>query len=216
MKILISSGGTREPIDGVRVIANHSTGHTGAQLADAFTYAGDTVTLLCAVGAVRPLNDHIEQLTFVTVADLDAGCAQLLSERDFDLMIHSAAVSDFVVDAVVVNRKRYPAPLTHKLDSTQSLSVELKPGKKILSHLKSYSKNPAMKLVGFKLTDGANEEEMRMSVEKLFDAGADLVVHNDVQQMHALRATIWSPLAERVKLNTMADLASYLIQYSKN
>ena len=216
MKILITSGGTREPIDGVRVIANHSTGYTGAQLADAFTHAGDTVTLLCAVGAARPLDDGIEQLTFVTVNDLDTGCAKLLAERDFDLMVHAAAVSDFVVSAVVVNGQRYPAPITHKLDSTQSLSVELKPGKKILSHLKSYSKNPALKLVGFKLTDGANEDEMRVAVEKLLDAGADLVVHNDVQQMHTLRATIWSHVAERVKLNTMADLAAYLIQFSKS
>ena len=54
MKILITAGATREPIDAVRFVSNVSTGATGAALADEFSRGGIEVVLLRSEGAVRP------------------------------------------------------------------------------------------------------------------------------------------------------------------
>lgn len=214
MTVLITAGGTREPIDGVRVIANASTGTTGAQLADAFQQAGWDVLLLRATNATAP-RGAVEQRTFVTVHDLDTLCRESLSTRPFDLVIHAAAVSDFVVEAVVVEGVRHPAPLTGKLASAKALSIELVPGKKILPELKGYSGNPNLRLVGFKLTDGATPEESQAAVAKVLAAGADLVVHNDLQTMHTVRATLWDAKGIVATAATTDALADALIGYAK-
>lgn len=214
MNILITSGGTREPIDGVRVLANASTGATGAALADAFARAGATVTLLHARASVRPHEANVRCENFLTVADLDRLCAETLAAHDVDLIIHAAAVSDFVLDALVVDGVRHTAPMAGKLDSTRGFTASFVPGKKILPHLKSYSKNKNVKLVGFKLTDGASAETVREAVEKVLAAGADLVVHNDVQHMRRLRATVWSTAGEVAKLPSQNDLEAFLLSFT--
>ncbi|WP_394795830.1 phosphopantothenoylcysteine decarboxylase [Armatimonas sp.] len=214
MRVLITSGGTREPIDGVRVIANSSTGATGAALADALYLAGFDVTLLRAESAVTP-NQQVRRKTFVTVRDLDTSCYQLLCREHFDLMIHAAAVSDFVVEAVTVDGVRHPAPLLGKLSSAQKLSIELIPGKKILPELKGYSRNPALKLIGFKLTDGASESEIAKAVGKVLAAGADLVVHNDQQTMQQTRATLWDVRGPGEPLPHLFTLCNALVGYAK-
>ena len=214
MRVLITSGGTREPIDGVRVIANSSTGATGAALADALFLAGFEVTLLRAEFAVIP-DQLVRRKTFVTVRDLDTICYELLSREHFDVMIHAAAVSDFVVEAVTVDGVRYPAPLSGKLSSAQKLSLELVPGKKILPELKGYSRNPAMKLIGFKLTDGASESEIAKAVGKVLVAGADLVVHNDQQTMDHVRAVLWDASGPGKSLPNLLMLCEALVRYAK-
>ena len=211
MNVLITSGGTREPIDGVRVIANQSTGATGAMLADAFARTGAAVTLLRAQASAAPADARVACERFNTVDDLDRLCAEVLSQQHIDVMIHAAAVSDFVVAAVVVNGVRQLAPVAQKLSSSATLTVELKPGKKILPQLKSYSQNAGLKLIGFKLTDGASPAETRDAVEKLFLAGADAVIHNDLQTISTLRATLWRANGDTQRLPTAADLAAALI-----
>ncbi len=211
MNILITSGGTREPIDGVRVIANQSTGATGAMLADAFARTGAAVTLLRAQASAAPADARVACERFNTVDDLDRLCAEVLSQQHIDVMIHAAAVSDFVVAAVVVNGVRHLAPVAQKLSSSATLTVELKPGKKILPQLKSYSQNAGLKLIGFKLTDGASPAETRDAVEKLFLAGADAVIHNDLQTISTLRATLWRANGDTQRLPTAADLTAALI-----
>ena len=214
MRVLVTSGGTREPLDGVRVIANSSTGATGAALADAFWQAGFTVTLVRAKHSVAP-ECPVQERFFVTVADLDAACYALLSHEHFDLAIHAAAVSDFVVESVTVDAVRYPAPLSGKLSSAQKLSVELVPGKKILPELKGYSQNPTLKLVGFKLTDGASDEEIRQAVAKVLAAAADLVVQNDQQTMATTRAVLWDSHGPGKPLPTLLTLCDALVGYAK-
>ena len=214
MNVLITSGGTREPIDGVRVIANQSTGATGAMLADAFARTGAAVTLLRAQASAAPADARVACERFNTVDDLDRLCAEVLSQQHIDVMIHAAAVSDFVVAAVVVNGVRHLAPVAQKLSSSATLTVELKPGKKILPQLKSYSQNALLKLIGFKLTDGASPAETRDAVEKLFLAGADAVIHNDLQTISTLRATLWRANGDTQRLPTAADLTTALIAFA--
>ena len=224
-RVLVTSGGTREAIDGVRHITNFSSGTTGAALADAFAAAGWAVTLVRSRDAVRPSSAAVEQVTFSSVADLDSACRDALAERRYDLIVHAAAVSDFVVDAVVVNGVRHPAPMRGKLDSARSLSVELVPSPKILPRLRSYADaagggdgvdRPGVVVVGFKLTNGATPAESSDAVHRQFEAaGVDAVVHNDLTEMdhdagrHV--ATLHGPHGPIGRATTNAELARLLL-----
>lgn len=214
MRALVTAGGTREPLDGVRVLTNNSTGKTGALVADALFQAGWETTLLRAVGAIAP-QQPVQQVAFSSVAELDRACHEQLSTLAFDLVVHAAAVSDFVVEAITVDGVRSPTPLTGKLSSASRLCVELVPGKKILPALKGYSRNPGLRLVGFKLTDGASASEVEQAVQRVLTAGADLVVHNDLQTMQLQRATLWFPDGRQTPALTEHDLIAALIGYAK-
>ena len=217
MRVLITSGGTREPIDGVRSITNFSSGTTGAALADAFADAGWDVTLLRARDARRPnRTDRITEATFATVAELDAACHDLLGAQRYDAVVHAAAVSDFVVGAVVVDGVRHPAPLVGKLDSATSLSLELVPSAKILPRLRGYAGHDDVVVVGFKLTNGATPAEVADAVARqLATGGVGAVVHNDLTQLdhgndrHV--ATVHGPAGVIGRADNNAELARVLI-----
>ncbi len=211
LKVLITSGGTREPIDGVRVITNSSTGGTGALIADVFAKRGTDVFLVRAEGAVKPVEPSIKQQTFCTATDLDSICQQILSSRDIDLIIHAAAVSDFVVESVEIDGVSHAAPITAKLPSSTELSIRLRPGKKILPHLKSYSRHRSVRLVGFKLTDGATQADAQRAIQSVFASGADWVVHNDLRTIDTRRASVWSAKGEVVECASLDHLARHLL-----
>ncbi|MGC4045926.1 MAG: phosphopantothenoylcysteine decarboxylase [Armatimonas sp.] len=197
----MTAGGTREPIDGVRFITNMSSGKTGVAIGEAFERAGHSVTLIRAERSV---------------AELDAACKDALRSTPIDLIIHSAAISDFVVEAVTINGVRHPVPVTGKLSSATGLSIDLVPGKKILPELKGYSQNPNVRLVGFKLTDGATESEIKAAVEKVLASGADLVVQNDLKTMHQTRATLWNTSGPQEACPTLPNLCEALLRYAEN
>ncbi len=174
-RVLVTAGGTREPIDAVRHIGNTSTGATAAKLVDALAELGFEVTWLGAEGAIRP-EKAADTETYVTFGDLDAALGRLLGEHRFDLVVHAAAVSDFhVVDAG-----------QGKLDSGDELALRLAPNPKLLDALKARSLNPAVQVVGFKLTVGADRTAADAAVARQFArGGVDAVVHNDLQAMSA-------------------------------
>src|SRR5690606_42072757 len=86
MKILITTGATREPIDDVRFLSNVSTGATGAQLAESLSTRGHVVTVLRGQGAVAP-RDVAAVHTFGSTSDLDAQRDTLLAAGGFDAVI---------------------------------------------------------------------------------------------------------------------------------
>jgi phosphopantothenoylcysteine synthetase/decarboxylase len=217
--VLVTSGGTREPIDGVRCIANFSSGRTGAVIADAFAAAGWHVVHVRASDAVAATNPAVTVVPYGSVADLDEACRAVLGGAEpVQCIVHAAAVSDFVVAAVVVDGVRHDAPLVGKLDSAKELSVELVPAPKILPRLKSYSASVEPVLVGFKLTNGAGAQERQAAVDAQFErSSVDLVVHNDLTEMdhradrHA--ATIRSRAGIVATVATNAELAAALIHH---
>ncbi|MCA2998126.1 MAG: hypothetical protein ING75_05925 [Rhodocyclaceae bacterium] len=211
LKVLITSGGTREPIDGVRVMTNSSTGATGAYIADEFARHGADVFLARAQGAVQPSESSVKQQTFSTAADLDSICQHVLAGEEIDLIIHAAAVGDFVVESVEIDGLSYAAPITAKLPSSAKLSIRLRPGKKILPHLKSYSRNRSVRLVGFKLTDGAMEVDAQRAIQAVFASGADWVVHNELRTIDTHRASVWSAKGEVAECASLDHLARHLL-----
>ena len=113
-KVLISLGGTFEPIDSVRGITNKSSGKMGLAIAKQAYILGAEVTLIVANVSVR-----IPQLFNVIRVETSKEMANVIFEivEDYDIFISSAAVSDFEV----VQRKN------KKIDSKSSLSIDLKP-----------------------------------------------------------------------------------------
>lgn len=192
LRVLITSGGTSEPIDGVRVLTNTSTGATGAGLATYFARRGHVVSLLRANQAQRPDAPCREEL-FETFADLDAALTQELATHDYDAVIHAAAVGDFSVAAIEVGGV-VQSTGRGKLSSDVAPTLKLRRNPKLLDALRARSRNPAIRIVAFKLTREASEGEVAWAVCSLFATGvADFVVHNDLAaRADAFPADIWS------------------------
>ena len=180
LRVLITSGGTTEPIDGVRVLTNTSTGRTGAGLAAHLARRGHEVVLLRACTAA-PAGGGVREETFFTYADLDAALSRLLGGESFDAVIHAAAVGDFGVEAVVAGGVSRPPGRTKLESGPGPLVLHLQPRAKLLATLRARSRNPQVLVVAFKLTAGADAAAVHVAVTRLFERGeADLVVHNDL------------------------------------
>jgi phosphopantothenoylcysteine decarboxylase/phosphopantothenate--cysteine ligase len=181
LRILVTSGGTSEPIDGVRAITNASTGRTGAAIASRLARAGHDVVLLRArASEAAPAGCRDE--AFSTFADLDAALGRILGSESFDAVIHAAAVSDFGVAQVLVGGSPVAGGAA-KLDSGSAPVIRLRANPKLVDGLRARSRNPSARIVAFKLTRGADREGARRAAESLLShSGADMVVHNDLAE----------------------------------
>jgi phosphopantothenoylcysteine synthetase/decarboxylase len=183
-KILLTGGGTEEPIDGVRTISNFSSGKTSVILAEYFSSQGDEVVLLRNRRAAQPEDLHIRTETYSSFTDLESELERLLSAESFDAVIHLAAVSDFSVDEIVVDGVSYPAGSLDKLSSDSKIDIRLKTNHKIIDRLKGFSKNDQLTVIGFKLTN-FTEETLRMErLEKMRSRNtSDFIVLNDLHEI---------------------------------
>lgn len=102
MKVLITSGGTTEKIDAVRSISNTSTGKLGSLIADSFSRNRNIneIVYICSNFAVRPQSEKVNIVCVDTVESLENTIKGILFDTDFDIIIHSMAVSDYRVRAV--------------------------------------------------------------------------------------------------------------------
>jgi phosphopantothenoylcysteine synthetase/decarboxylase len=174
------------PIDGVRSIANFSTGSTGAALSDALTARGHSVTLLRARDALASKGVAREK-EFVTFDDLESLLKLELGEHDYDVVIHASAVSDYSVASLSSDGKHLGTAVG-KVDSGEELTLKLRRNPKLIDQLRSFSRNKAIRVVGFKLTNSLGESEQLEAVRKLAShAQADLVVHNDLGEIDESR-----------------------------
>jgi phosphopantothenoylcysteine decarboxylase/phosphopantothenate--cysteine ligase len=175
MRVLITAGPTREPIDAVRYIGNRSSGQMGAALASAAMNAGHEVTLV--LGPVTaPMPGGIRRVDVQTAAQM---LASVLAEfPQHDLLIMAAAVAD------------YRPKTTHggKLAREGDLTIECEPTEDILAAA-GRIKRPDQRTVGFSLETRGN---VARSHEKLARKNLDLIVYNPTDTMNS--ATIESVL----------------------
>ncbi|MBL6989355.1 MAG: hypothetical protein ISR65_06240 [Bacteriovoracaceae bacterium] len=184
MNTLITTGGTEELIDGVRYLSNFSTGKTGSVIADYFSNQGDQVTLVHGKRAVKPTNSDIKTVSFRNFVDLYSSLQSLLGEGVYHTVIHLAAVSDYSVDCLVVDGKKVQPDSTLKIDSTASLSINLKHNFKIIDNIKSYSQDP-ITLIGFKLTNTQSSDIIEQAVNKVLNKNVvDYLVHNNLADIN--------------------------------
>ena len=219
-RVLVTGGGTREPIDAVRYVGNHSTGRTAAGLADAFIELGLDVSWLGARSAIRPQH-ACPQIEFDSFADLQQQLTAEVKQSHYDLIVHAAAVGDYSVQDVISGHRQDTAR-KGKLASGAELSLRLTPNPKLLNRIREDSCNPNVRVVGFKLTVGADAEQTMAAVQRLFAAGGiDRVVHNDLHdiEMGRHRLTVFrqdpgeAPLRNKVYGGTRelaADLATLI------
>jgi phosphopantothenoylcysteine decarboxylase/phosphopantothenate--cysteine ligase len=159
--ILITTGGTREPIDAVRYIANRSSGKMGFALAEAALDRGARVILVTAAGAA-PL--ACEQILVNTAAEMQQAVLAQLSGATTVIM--AAAVSDYSV----------AEPSQDKRKKTESLSLELTQNDDILKQV-AQQRRPGTTVIGFAAeTDDLLNEGRR----KLREKGVDAILANDV------------------------------------
>ncbi len=175
LRILVTAGGTRMPLDAVRSLVNGSTGRTGADLAADLAALGHAVTLLTAEGA--PGADELARLERYDDFDsFERRLRGLLADEHYDLLVQAAAVSDW---RPVADGTR-PGKLDPEGD-TLTLRFERTP--KLVGLARTWSRNPALRIVAFKLTVGADGAERRRKVAAvLAHDGVVAVVANDLQE----------------------------------
>ena len=214
MKVLVTAGGTEEPVDGVRRLCNTSTGATGAVLARRFSELGAEVVLLHAARA-RVEAVEVERASFVTFAELEAALRRLLGERDWDAVVHLAAVADYTVTSIEIDGRPQPRGRRGKIGSGHDVVLRLAPTRKLIDSLRTWSRNPAITVVGFKLTDDPDPTERESQIRRLLDRGsADLVVHNDLSEITDAnhRAEIWQGSGRLARTDTKEELADQLFR----
>lgn len=190
MKILVTGGGTCEPIDSVRSISNFSTGKTASFLADFFSENGSEVTAAMAENAEKPKNARI--LSYRTFSELNSLLENECRNSSHDAIIHAAAVSDYSVKEIFIDGKNFPAGMISKIPSGKEILLKMQANPKILYNLKRWS-GKKTKIVAFKLTSNASAEEQQAAVEKIFSAenllspetdfAPDFVVLNDKSEI---------------------------------
>src|SRR6266481_5797484 len=164
-RVLVSAGGTREPIDTVRFVGNRSSGRMGVALAAEARRRGAHVTLLAA-NLATSAPPGIEIIETPTAGDLEREA--LARGADADVVIMAAAVADYrPAEALATKRPKDRAAWT----------VELEPTVDVLATL-GESRRPGQVLVGFAGDEG--ERGLARAREKLERKNADLFVYNDV------------------------------------
>ena len=120
MKVLITSGATRARIDGVRFITNFSSGKTGAAIADYFSDNGEKVFFLHGINSQKP-KKHEQCKSYDSFSDLNEKIKHILTENHIDIIIQLAAVGDFHVDKVVIDKKECLPDMLSKIDSNSEI-----------------------------------------------------------------------------------------------
>ena len=218
--VIITSGGTEEPIDSVRSITNFSTGSTGAFLARYFYQIGCHVELWKSERAMNPEEDvHIRE--FLTYEDLSQLMRRELPMRTKPfLFIHAAAVSDYSVEKITDHSgQSFPQTNTQKISSQNPLMVHLKPNPKLLNSIKSL--NPLAQVIGFKLTVGPPEPHIQDWIETQLSQGTvDAVVHNNLNKIknnvhpHQIYTHESPPLSGKTKSDMAQNIAQLFLRSS--
>jgi len=193
MRVLITSGATREPIDGVRFISNISSGATGAAIADAFVARGAKLVYLHGIAAQRP-SQNARCIEYSDFAELDDKLRSCLQPGHFDAVIHLAAVSDFSIADIEIDGRSVAASPSGKLSSAgvDQMRIRLTRNFKILQRLAGYAGRSEAStrplIVGFKLTNTDDADTRSAAVTRLFaGGGVDYVVHNDLGERSSHR-----------------------------
>lgn len=203
MNIIVTSGGTREPIDSVRSITNHASGRLGAIIADAFAAQPqvERVFYVCGSRSVKPQSRKAEVIYIEGTHDLERVLRELTAKEKFDAIIHSMAVSDYRVrrvttvsamaDAALRAEQTQDAVASAMIEAdylaskgkisskVEDLAILLERTPKIIGLLRGLA--PEAVIIGFKLLDGVTHEKLMDTAQKLLEKNqCDYVLANDM------------------------------------
>lgn len=197
MKILVTSGGTKVPIDLVRNITNMSRGTFGSKIATELLKMGHKVIFLKAKGSKTPMSltvditngydvgsfttwynqyskylDLYTEHEYTTFEDYQRSLSLTIGTEHPDIIILAAAVSDYGVDNFV----------NGKIRSADDFQIKLKVLPKLINKIKEWS--PSSILVGFKLMVNSSEHTLIEAAKKsILDSKCDMVVANDMRDI---------------------------------
>ncbi|MEA2373943.1 MAG: phosphopantothenoylcysteine decarboxylase / phosphopantothenate---cysteine ligase [Thermoleophilaceae bacterium] len=168
LRLLVTAGGTREPIDSVRYVGNRSSGRMGFAVAEEAARRGAEVTVVAA-NVSLPRADGVHYLDVETAAELrEATVAQFPAA---DVLVMAAAVADF--------RPADPAGDKIKKSGRDALRIDMEPTADVLSELAA-GRRPDQVVVGFAAEHG--EGTVQRARGKLERKGLDAVVANDISR----------------------------------
>lgn len=196
MKILITSGGTKIPIDRVRSITNMSKGTFGSRIADAFFNEGlkifrkhsiEKITFFMAKGSKMPTMQGIYEMTYEdgyrpieyieysTFDDYKNGIEKFLTEETYDIIVVAAAVSDYGVANYYDGKYR---------SREDDMCIKLVKLPKILPIMRKLAPNSI--ICGFKLLVDSTEDELIEAMRRqIAESDVDLVIGNDLRDIKA-------------------------------
>ena len=165
-RVLVSAGGTREPLDAVRYLGNRSSGRMGVALAEEARLRGAEVTLVAANLTVAAPG-KVELVPAPTADQLER---EVLARADADVVIMAAAVADY---------RPAEESAEKRPKDDRSWTVTLEPTNDVLAELGA-RRRPGQLLVGFAADRG--ERGLTRAREKLVAKNSDLIVFNDVSR----------------------------------
>jgi phosphopantothenoylcysteine decarboxylase/phosphopantothenate--cysteine ligase len=165
-RVLVSAGGTREPLDAVRFLGNRSSGRMGVALAEEARLRGAEVTLVAANLSVPPPG-KVELVPAATAAELER---EVLARADADVVVMAAAVADYrPAETSAEKRPKNAEPWT----------VTLEPTADVLAQLGARRRRGQL-LIGFAADRG--DTGLARARDKLASKRSDLIVFNDVSR----------------------------------
>lgn len=199
--VVVTAGGTQQPLDDVRYIANASTGRFGARLAEECLRRGAHVRYVHGRGALLPLRRRVgvdlsagaeaavaavRALPFEcppgtlrlhetrTVEQVMTTLEALLTAGDQQVIIHAMAVSDYSA----------PAQVGKIASDHDELTLRLRRTPKVIGYLKRWA--PPIVQVGFKLLSGVSDEQLHAAgLASGLASGSDLTIANDLRRISA-------------------------------
>jgi len=196
-RVLITAGSTWVPIDRVRVISNIATGLTGTLLARSLQKKGAQVTLCLGNPALYPPIKGIRMRRFKFFDELKKILSRELTQRRYDIVIHSAAVSDFCPQQA----------LRGKLDSGRGALLRLKPLPKLIKRIRALA--PSSRLVMFKLEPAVKDSVLiARAIHALRAVHADIAV---ACSLDPYKAIILNGSKKRVVVKSKRELVNRLI-----
>ena len=177
-RLLVSAGGTREPLDSVRFVGNRSSGKMGVALAREARRRGAEVTLVASNLAVPP-PDGVEVVQAPSAADLSR---EVLDRAGADVVVMAAAVADY--------RPSDPIGAKRPKDA-DTWTIELEPTQDVLAELGQRRRNGQV-LVGFAADEG--EPGLERARTKLTNKRGNLFVYNDVSRSDIGFESDWNEL----------------------
>jgi phosphopantothenoylcysteine decarboxylase/phosphopantothenate--cysteine ligase len=170
--LLITAGGTREPIDGVRFLGNRSSGRMGYALAEEAVSRGARVILISAPTAL-PCPQGVEMIPVTTAAEMHAAVLAALPRAT--LVIKAAAVADFRPAQIVNGKLHRAGGLTLTLEPTTDISAD------VVKH-----RRPGTRVIAFAAEiPEPGADPLARAREKLLRKGVDAIVVNDVSGSEA-------------------------------
>ena len=166
-RLVVTAGGTREPLDAVRYLGNRSSGRMGVAVADEAARRGAAVTLVLAAAVASP-TAPVRTVRVETAAELRE--ATLREADGADIVVMAAAVADYRPSSPVEGKRT---------KDRDTWLVELEPTADILAELGA-GRRPGTTLVGFAAEHGPGAVERAR--DKLRRKGADMIVVNDISR----------------------------------